>query len=96
MITIAIPEHIDSGKLIVTGHLIYKGIGINETTIEKCQKEAAEMEKDSLMNLESWITRKLSVSMLSLLTSPCGNLRPASVMRWSLMLQDPETLLREC
>ena len=39
--------HVDSGKSTTTGHLIYKCGGIDEGTIEKFEKEAAEIKKDS-------------------------------------------------
>jgi elongation factor 1-alpha len=37
--------HVDSGKSTTTGHLIYKLGGIDERTIEKFEKESAEMGK---------------------------------------------------
>ena len=39
--------HIDSGKSTTTGHLIYKLGGIDTPTIEKYEKEAAELGKGS-------------------------------------------------
>uniref|UniRef100_A0A3P8VDQ4 Tr-type G domain-containing protein n=1 Tax=Cynoglossus semilaevis TaxID=244447 RepID=A0A3P8VDQ4_CYNSE len=35
--------HVDSGKSTSTGHLIYKCGGIDKRTIEKFEKEAAEV-----------------------------------------------------
>ena len=46
-INIVVIGHIDSGKSTTTGHLIYKCVGIDKRTIEKFEKEAAEMGKDS-------------------------------------------------
>lgn len=42
---IAIFEHVDSGKSIATGNLIYKCDGINKITIKKFEDEASEMGK---------------------------------------------------
>jgi elongation factor 1-alpha len=39
--------HVDSGKSTTTGHLIYKLGGIDDRTIEKFEKESAEMGKGS-------------------------------------------------
>ena len=39
--------HADSGKSTTTGHLIYKCGGIDKRTIEKFEKEAAELGKGS-------------------------------------------------
>ncbi|CAE7892808.1 unnamed protein product, partial [Symbiodinium sp. KB8] len=39
--------HVDAGKSTTTGHLIYKCGGIDKRTIEKYEKEAAEMGKGS-------------------------------------------------
>jgi translation elongation factor EF-1alpha len=36
--------HVDAGKSTATGHLIYKCGGIDKRTIEKFEKEAAEIE----------------------------------------------------
>ncbi|KAF3825827.1 hypothetical protein GH733_006654 [Mirounga leonina] len=46
-INIVIIGHADSGKSTTTGHLIYKCGGIDKRTIEKFEKEAAEMGKGS-------------------------------------------------
>uniref|UniRef100_A0A8C5L062 Tr-type G domain-containing protein n=1 Tax=Jaculus jaculus TaxID=51337 RepID=A0A8C5L062_JACJA len=46
-INIVITGQIDSGKFTTTGHLIYKYGGIDKRTIEKFEKEAAEMGKGS-------------------------------------------------
>ena len=43
--------HVDSGKSTSTGHLIYKCGGIDKRTIEKFEKEAAEVSYfDDLVN----------------------------------------------
>ncbi len=47
--------HVDSGKSTTTGHLIYKCGGIDKRTIEKFEKEAAELGKGSFKYGESRI-----------------------------------------
>ncbi len=47
----------DSGKSTTTGHLIYKCGGIDKRTIEKFEKEAAEMGKGSFKY--AWVLDKL-------------------------------------
>ncbi|MBZ3881373.1 Elongation factor 1-alpha 1 [Sciurus carolinensis] len=49
--------HVDSGKSITTGHLIYKCDGIDKRTIEKIEKEVAEMGKGLFKY--TWILDKL-------------------------------------
>ena len=49
--------HVDSGKSTSTGHLIYKCGGIDKRTIEKFEKEAAEMGKSSFKY--AWVMDKL-------------------------------------
>ena len=44
-INIIVIGHVDSGKSTTTGHLIYKCGGIDKRTIEKFEKEAAEVGK---------------------------------------------------
>jgi len=46
-INIVVVGHVDAGKSTTTGHLIYKCGGIDKRTIEKYEKEAAEMGKQS-------------------------------------------------
>nr|BAN40139.1 elongation factor 1-alpha 1 [Entamoeba histolytica] len=46
-INIVVIGHVDSGKSTTTGHLIYKCGGIDQRTIEKFEKESAEMGKRS-------------------------------------------------
>ena len=46
-INIVVIGHVDSGKSTTTGHLIYKCGRIDKRTIEKFEKEAAEMGKGS-------------------------------------------------
>lgn len=43
--------HVDSGKSTTTGHLIYKCGGIDKRTIEKFEKEAAELGKSSFKSV---------------------------------------------
>jgi elongation factor 1-alpha len=49
--------HVDAGKSTTTGHLIYKCRGIDKRTIEKFEKEAAEMGKGSFKY--AWVLDKL-------------------------------------
>ncbi|TKC50720.1 hypothetical protein EI555_020595 [Monodon monoceros] len=56
-INIVVIGHVDSGKSTTTGHLIYKCCGIDKRTIEKFEKEAAEMGKRSFKY--AWVLDKL-------------------------------------
>uniref|UniRef100_A0A2R9B0I4 Tr-type G domain-containing protein n=1 Tax=Pan paniscus TaxID=9597 RepID=A0A2R9B0I4_PANPA len=56
-INIVVIGHIDSGKSTTSGHLIYKCGGIDKRTIEKLEKEAAEMGKGSFKY--AWVLHKL-------------------------------------
>ena len=42
-INLVVIGHVDAGKSTTTGHLIYKCGGIDKRTIEKYEKEAAEL-----------------------------------------------------
>lgn len=44
-ISLVVIGHVDSGKSTTTGHLIYKLGGIDKRTIQKYEKEAAELGK---------------------------------------------------
>lgn len=46
-ISLVVIGHVDSGKSTVAGHLIYKCGSIDKRTIEKYEKEAAQMGKSS-------------------------------------------------
>ena len=48
-INIVVIGHVDSGKSTTTGHLIYKSGGIDKRTIEKFEKEAAEVSNIKLV-----------------------------------------------
>merc|ERR1712218_559989 len=56
-INIVVIGHVDSGKSTTTGHLIYKCGGIDERTIAKFEKEAAEKGKGSFKY--AWVLDKL-------------------------------------
>jgi len=56
-ISIVVVGHVDSGKSTTTGHLIYKCGGIDKRTIEKFEKESAEMGKGSFKY--AWVLDKL-------------------------------------
>ncbi|KAL3315444.1 Elongation factor 1-alpha [Cichlidogyrus casuarinus] len=56
-ISVVVIGHVDSGKSTSTGHLIYKCGGIDKRTIEKFEKEAAEMGKGSFKY--AWVLDKL-------------------------------------
>ncbi|CAM9104693.1 unnamed protein product [Ectocarpus fasciculatus] len=46
-VSLVVIGHVDAGKSTTTGHLIYKCGGIDKRTIEKFEKEAAELGKSS-------------------------------------------------
>ncbi|EGG22355.1 elongation factor 1 alpha [Cavenderia fasciculata] len=56
-INIVVIGHVDAGKSTTTGHLIYKCGGIDKRVIEKYEKEAAEMGKQSFKY--AWVMDKL-------------------------------------
>ena len=56
-INLVVIGHVDSGKSTSTGHLIYKCGGIDERTIQKFEKEAAESGKASFKY--AWVLDKL-------------------------------------
>ena len=56
-VNIVVIGHVDAGKSTTTGHLIYKCGGIDKRTIEKFEKEAAEMGKSSFKY--AWVLDKL-------------------------------------
>jgi len=56
-INIVVIGHVDAGKSTTTGHLIYKCGGIDKRTIEKFEKESAEMWKSSFKY--AWVLDKL-------------------------------------
>merc|ERR1711964_777553 len=55
-INVVVIGHVDSGKSTTTGHLIYKCGGIDKRTIEKSEKEAAELGKGSFKY--AWVLDK--------------------------------------
>jgi len=56
-INLVVIGHVDAGKSTTTGHLIYKCGGIDKRTIEKFEKEAAELGKGSFKY--AWVLDKL-------------------------------------
>ncbi|KAI0162158.1 translation elongation factor 1 alpha chain [Xylariaceae sp. FL1272] len=56
-LNVVVIGHVDSGKSTTTGHLIYKCGGIDQRTIEKFEKEAAELGKGSFKY--AWVLDKL-------------------------------------
>jgi len=56
-INIVVIGHVDSGKSTTTGHLIYKLGGIDKRTIDKLEKEAAEIGRESFKY--AWVMDKL-------------------------------------
>jgi len=56
-INVVVIGHVDSGKSTTTGHLIYKCGGIDKRTIDKFEKEAAELGKGSFKY--AWVLDKL-------------------------------------
>merc|ERR1712225_3782 len=84
-VNIVVIGHVDSGKSTTTGHLIYKCGGIDKRTIEKFEKEAAELGKGSfkyawvLDKLKAERERGITIDILS------GSSRPQSTTSPSLM-----------
>lgn len=56
-INIVVIGHVDSGKSTTTGHLIYKCGGIDKRTIEKFEKEAAEVIRPALIEISLKVLR---------------------------------------
>ncbi|KAJ7318604.1 P-loop containing nucleoside triphosphate hydrolase protein [Mycena albidolilacea] len=56
-INIVVIGHVDSGKSTTAGHLIYKCGGINKATIQRFEKEASEIGKNSFKY--AWVLDKL-------------------------------------
>jgi len=56
-VNLVVIGHVDAGKSTTTGHLIYKCGGIDKRTIEKFEKEAAEIGKGSFKY--AWVLDKL-------------------------------------
>jgi elongation factor 1-alpha len=56
-VNLIVVGHVDAGKSTTTGHLIYKCGGIDKRTIEKFEKESAEMGKSSFKY--AWVLDKL-------------------------------------
>jgi len=56
-VNLVVIGHVDAGKSTTTGHLIYKCGGIDKRTIEKFEKESAELGKASFKY--AWVLDKL-------------------------------------
>ena len=56
-VNLVVIGHVDSGKSTSTGHLIYKCGGIDKRTLDKFEKEAADMGKSSFKY--AWVMDKL-------------------------------------
>jgi elongation factor 1-alpha len=56
-VNIVVIGHVDAGKSTTTGHLIYKCGGIDKRTIEKFEKESADLGKGSFKY--AWVLDKL-------------------------------------
>ena len=56
-INLVVIGHVDSGKSTTTGHLIYKCGGIDQRSIEKFEKEAAQIGKSTFKY--AWVLDKL-------------------------------------
>ena len=48
-LNIVVIGHVDSGKSTTTGHLIFKCGGVDDRTIEKFKKEAAEVSQNFML-----------------------------------------------
>ena len=65
-INIVVIGHVDSGRSTTTGHHIYKCGGIDKRTIEKFEKEAAEVGKLRILAEQmNWVVifRELATSL---------------------------------
>lgn len=70
-INIVVIGHVDSGKSTTTGHLIYKCGGIDKRTIEKFEKEAAEVWQSwEHRSIFFWRNNSLYVDRLSFSCEP--------------------------
>lgn len=89
-INVVVIGHVDSGKSTTTGHLIYKCGGIDKRTIEKFEKEAAELGKGSFKY--AWVLDKLKAEReeVSLSILLCGSSKLQSTKLPLLMLQVTE------
>lgn len=58
--SIVVIGHVDSGKSTTCGHLIYKCGGIDKRTIEKLEKDSADVGKGSFK--WAWIMDRLKAS----------------------------------
>ena len=67
-INLVVIGHVDAGKSTTTGHLIYKCGGIDKRTIEKFEKEAAELGKSSFKY--AWVLDNLKACLLYTSPSP--------------------------
>ena len=76
-INLVVIGHVDSGKSTTTGHLIYKCGGIDKRTIEKFEKEAAEMGKVSCTRTRAH-TRTRVVTMAALVPVHMSSTHPTS------------------
>ena len=56
-LNIVVIGHVDSGKSTTTGHLIYQCGGVDKATVDRFEKEAAEMGKGSFKY--AWVLDKL-------------------------------------
>lgn len=75
-INIVVIGHVDSGKSTTTGHLIYKCGGIDKRTIEKFEKEAAEVRSPSLSVPPTPHPHPQGCSTLMPHECPAGNIPP--------------------
>lgn len=48
-VNLVIIGHVDSGKSTTTGHLVYKCGGIDQRKLDKFEKAAAQVRKETLL-----------------------------------------------
>lgn len=70
-INIVVIGHVDSGKSTTTGHLIYKCGGIDKRTIEKFEKEAAEVSAFYLILCFFFFSLKEPLVIAKMAASAC-------------------------
>jgi elongation factor 1-alpha len=68
-VSLVVIGHVDSGKSTSTGHLIYKCGGIDERTLEKYEKEAKQIGKESFKF--AWVLDKLKAERERGITIDC-------------------------
>lgn len=83
-INIVVIGHVDSGKSTTTGHLIYKCGGIDKRTIEKFEKEAAEVRHPPAGLALGVVGVRMAACLWLGLVAECGSRVHCEVLEWLL------------